>query len=105
MRVVITVGGVDIEFVRPTAAGEYPWLVSTSNLLLAARAGHLQGIGAAEAANMTMELDNTARQAASLLGYCPRAPATVYDDDGTEVFTGLVQQMQFGTTLTLNLEA
>ena len=105
MRLVVTVGGADVEFVERGTDGEYPWLTGVGTLLLAARAGHLQGVGAAESANMTVQLDNLNRQAFDLLGYCPRAPAVVYDDDGAELFAGLVQQMAFGALLSLTLEA
>lgn len=105
MRLVVTTGGVDLEFTEPVDGGAYPWLTKVGPLLLAARAGHLSGVGVGESANMTVELDNTRRQAATLLGFCPRAPAVVYDDDGDEFFSGLVQRLDFGAALVLTLEA
>jgi len=105
MRLVVTTGGVDLEFTEPRNGGAYPWLGKVGALLLAVRAGHLSGVGVGESANMTVELDNVSRQAATLLGFCPRAPAVVYDDDGDEFFSGLVQRMEFGAVLTLTLEA
>ena len=105
MRLVITVGGVDVEFTQPGASGEYPWLVKVGTLLLAVRAGHLDGVGVGESANCTFELDNINRQAADLLGYCPRAPAVIYDAAGDVWFRGLLQQMTFGTRLTGAIEA
>lgn len=105
MRLAVTAGGVDLTFTEPQASGAYPWLVKVGPLLLAARAGHLSGVGIGESANMTVELDNTSRQAATLLGFCPRAPAVVYDDAGDEFFSGLVQRLDFGALLALTLEA
>lgn len=105
MRLVVTARGVDLTFTEPRAGGAYPWLVKVGPLLLAARAGHLSGAGVGEAANMTVDFDNVSRQAATLLGFCPRAPAVAYDDAGDEFFSGLVQRMGFGAVLTLTLEA
>lgn len=105
MRLVVTVDGTAIEFVQPGADGEYPWLVQTGTLLLAARAGHLSGIGIGESANMTAGLINTNREAAGLLGYCLRAAAEYYDDDDELLFSGLVQQIALGGVMTLTIEA
>ena len=105
MRLVVTTGGVELTFTEPVDGGAYPWLTKVGALLLAARAGHLSGVGVGESANMTVELDNTRRQAATLLGFCPRAPAVVYDDEGDEFFSGLVQRLDFGAVLVLTLEA
>lgn len=98
----MTVGGTDLEFV---ADGEYPWLVKVGTLLLAARAGHLEGVGVGESANMTFELDNIDRQAAALLGRPVRAPAAIYDDAGDVFFSGLVQSISYGAVLTGTIEA
>jgi hypothetical protein len=105
MRLIVTIAGTEIEFSEPGKGGPYPWLSKVGTLLLAARAGHLSGVGVGESANMMAELDNVNRQAAALLGYCPRAPAAVFDDDGEPFFSGLVQSIAFGAVLTLTIEA
>jgi len=105
MKLVVSVDGVDLEFVAPGASGRYPWLVKVGALLLAARAGHLEGLGQGESANMTFELDNIGRQAADLLGRPVRAPAVLYDDAGDEFFSGLIQQVSYGAILSGMIEA
>src|SRR5207342_3761013 len=74
-------GGPQFEFVEPGVDGEYPWLVQVDTLLLAARAGHLQGFGVGEMANMRVSLDNRDKQASTVLGYALRLRAWVYDED------------------------
>lgn len=105
MRLVLDVRGTQIEFTEPGTDAPYPWLAKVGNLLLAARAGHLSGLGIGETANVIVDLDNANRQFSSLVGYCPRARATLYDDDDDVYFDGLVQQVAFGQTCALTLEA
>lgn len=105
MRLVITQDGVGHEFVRHGVDGPYPWLGKVGTLLLAARAGHLDNIGVAESANVTVELTNDRRQAATLLGRPVRAAAALYDDAGDMFFAGLIQQVGYGTTMVVSIEA
>jgi hypothetical protein len=105
MRLVLDLDGTQVEFVQPGVDGEYPWLTKVGTLLLAARAGHLEGIGTGEAANVTVELDNTGRQASELIGYRPRTRGWIYDDAGAIFFVGLIQSIQYGWALVLTLEA
>src|SRR3954471_18761977 len=104
-RLVITADGVATEFVTPGSDGPYPWLTRLGNLVIEARAGHLDSVGTREAANMTFEIDNADRQAAALIGRCVRAAAVAYDDDDNELLSGLVQQVQFGTSMAGSIEA
>jgi len=97
--------GVELEFTEPKNGGEYPWLASVGTLLLAARAGHLEGAGVGEAANVVVELDNRKKQASALIGYRLRTSAWLFDDDDEELLAGVVQAMEFGNTLRLTLEA
>jgi hypothetical protein len=97
--------GVEIEIHPPgVACAPYPWLIKSGTLLLTARAGHLEGSGVGESANMTVEIANDEKQASALLGYCLRARATHYDDDGEQDFAGLVETIEVGP-LVLTLEA
>jgi len=105
MRLTVTVDGVDLVFVAPTVTGGYPWLGKVGGLHLAARAGHLEGVGVGEGANVAFELDNAIRQASDLLGYCPRAPAVIHDDNGVEWFSGLIQRVEYGAVLGGTIEA
>ena len=105
MRLLISQYGVDMEFVEPRTAGAYPWLTKVGHLLLAARAGHLESVGIAESANMSFDIDNANRQASTLLGRPIRARAVIYDDAGDEFFSGLVQQIIYGNTLSGTIEA
>lgn len=99
----MNLGGTEIEIAERGTDSPYPWLTKAGNMLLAARAGHLQGIGVGESASMTVELDNSDKQASALLGYCLRARAWFYDGD--DVFPGLIQQIEVGHPLILTLEA
>jgi hypothetical protein len=90
---------------RRVSCAAYPWLVKTGNLLLAARAGHLDGVSVGESANMDFEIDNEGKQASELLGYALRSRGTFYDDNEDRIIVGLVQQIQFGQPLVLTLEA
>lgn len=98
-------GETSLEFVEPGVDGPYPWLVKVDTLLLAARAGHLEGVGVGETANMRVELDNSDRQASALIGHAPRMRAWVYDDDDELYFAGLIQRIDYAHPLVLNLEA
>jgi hypothetical protein len=98
VRLVITHDGVSTEFVTPGSDGPYPWLRELGELVLEARAGHLESVGKREAANMTFELRNIEREAATLLGYPIRAAAAAYDDDGNELLSGLLQSVDYGQT-------
>lgn len=104
MRLVIEHGGVELEFVRPNVDGAYPWLGDVGTLLLRARAGHIEGVGVGESANMTVALDNRDRQASTLLERPLRDRATIYDDDNDLFFDGIVQAVDYGPTLTLGIE-
>lgn len=105
MRLVITHDDVTTEFVTPGVDGPYPWLSRLGNLIIEARAGHLDGGSSRESANMVFEIDNIDRQSADLLGRPIRAAAIAYDDDGNELLSGLVQQLQYRTTLVGSIEA
>lgn len=105
MRLTIDLGGSLAEVTERRNAGPYPWLVGTGPMLLAARAGHLDGIGVGETANVRVEIDNARGQASALIGYAPRAPATLYDDAGSVYLTGLAQEIEYGDPLVLTLEA
>lgn len=105
MRLVIRIDGVDFEFVEGRADGEYPWLGKVGNLLLAARAGHLESVGLPETASITVQLDNENRQAATLLGRPVRAGATLFDDEDETLFSGLIQKIEYGPTLAITIES
>lgn len=105
MRLLLDIDGLLLEFVEPRAAGPYPWLVKIGTLLLGARAGHLQGVGVRESANVTVELDNAGKRAAGLLGRPLRARGWLYDNDGDLLLAGLIQRVRYGRTLAITLEA
>lgn len=105
MRLLLDLDGVEIEIVEPRASGPYPWLVDVGDTLLAARAGHLEGVGVGESANVTVAIDNERKQAATLLGRPLRARAWLYDDDDELLLGGLVARCTVGRTMGLTLEA
>lgn len=104
MRLVLGLDGVTVEFVEPRASGPYRWLTGVGSLLLAARAGHLEGAGVGESANVTVELNNDGKQASTLLGRPLRARAWLYDDDDELLLAGLVASVGYGRALSLTLE-
>lgn len=103
MRLLVDLDGTEIEITE--SGGAYPYLSKVGTLLLEARAGHLDGIGIGESANLTVDLANDGNKASTLLGRPLRATATVYDDDDDEFFAGIVQAVSYGTTMGLTLEA
>lgn len=105
MRLVVYLDPCPIEFTEPLSGGEYPWLTKVGTLMLAARAGHLDGIGVGEGANIEVELDNAGRQATTLLGYPLRAPADVYDDDDELLLSGLVARFTPARAVSMTIEA
>lgn len=105
-RLVLDIDGAEITIHPPgVSCSPYPWLTKAGNLLLAARAGHLESVGVGESATMTFELDNEGRQASELLGFCPRVQARYYSADGELFFSGLVQEIGFGHPLVLTVQA
>lgn len=110
MELVLCVGGVLLSFVDPTAPpADFPnsrrWLTNVSGLNLSARAGAFQLAGATENATISVELDNRERQASELIGQPLRARAWAYEDDGRLYFDGTVQSINYGTSLSMSVEA
>lgn len=95
---------VDFEFTERGSGGPYPWLVKVGTLLLAARAGHLEGVGVGEAANVVVELDNRGKQAAAVIGHRLRTSASLYGDDEELLLAGVVQAIEYGQPLKLTIE-
>lgn len=105
MRLVLTLGATVLVFTEPTTRGEFPWLTGVRALQMGARAGHIDGIGTTETANVEAELDNDGRQAWRLIGQPLRAPAELQNDAGETVFPGTVAAVAIGRTITLTLES
>jgi hypothetical protein len=106
MTLTIWLEDVPIVFTEPRTGGAYDWLTSVGPLALAARAGHLEGIGIGETPNLELELDNTNRQASRVLGQALRARVDVADNNGDPYFSGLVASIAYGaTTIALNIES
>jgi hypothetical protein len=105
----IHAGGAVLQFVAPnTAAASAPnardWLMRVSGLNLGARGGAFSL--PAEASSVIVDLDNRNRQAADLIGRPLRALAELYADDGeTLQFAGLVQALEYGSSLAITIEA
>lgn len=105
MRAVVHADDVALVFTRPKDGGTFPLLVEVSPLLVAAEAGHIEGLGVGESANCQIILDNSKGIASKLLDHPLRNRVEVFDDDGDVFFTGLVQRFDEGTTLALTLES
>lgn len=106
MRIEIDVAGATLRLAELTDTdAEHPFLVSVGSLRMAARAGHLAGLGVGESPNLDVLLQNNKRQAIGLLGTPLRAPVRVYDKDGSLFFDGIVSKVALGKTLTLSIES
>jgi hypothetical protein len=93
-----------IEFTLPEALGPYPYVLEFSNLRLAARAGHLSGLGVGESPSMQVKLTNREGRVARMIGQPLRVLAEVWED-GELYFAGLVQSAEYGRQIALNIEA
>lgn len=111
MELLLFVADVPLRFVRPgTPPAQAPearsWLVDVSGLALAARGAAFEQLAnAPEGASISVKLDNAGRQASQLLGRPLRVCADVYDDDDELYFAGIVQAIEYGPNLTLQIEA
>ncbi len=105
MRLVLDLDGVELGFDRQGSTGPYPWLVSVGVLRLSARAGTVSGLGRNQTPDLTVVLDNQAKQAVSLVGYPLRRRAWVLDSEGELFFAGTVARVGAGRNLRLTLEA
>ena len=104
MRAEFNLGGTLVEFTQKTdEAGPYPFLLRVGVLRMAARAGRAAGLGVGESPSLDVELDNTERQAAPIIGNPLRSPVTVKFDDGSTFFSGVVSRAQYGRTITITL--
>lgn len=106
MRIEIDVGGATLPIGELTdGAAPYRYLIAVGSLRMAARAGHLAGLGVGESPNLDVLLQNNRRQATTLVGTPLRAPVRVYESDGSLFFDGIVSKVTLGKTLTLILES
>jgi len=97
-------------FVAPTvlpadAPDAYPWLTDVGDLVLQARTGTVRGAFSDQSANVTVTLDNSGRQASTLIGQPLRVRAEIEDDDGHLYFAGMVQTIDYGTVVALDIGA
>lgn len=104
MRLVLTVGGTDLEITEQGDAGPYPLLVSAGTMRVAARGGGSTLFGSNEPPSGEVTLDNADGRAAEVLGGVLRAAAQVYDDADL-VFSGVVSRVRYGGRLVLGLES
>lgn len=105
MRLLLDLDPSAIEFVEPLAPGANPFLLSVGDLHLAARAGHLEGIGTSESPSVEITLDNSGRRVVRLVGRPLRVRATIYNADDSVYFAGIVQNSTYGPTIGLTIEA
>lgn len=102
-------GDAPLIFVEPltepsAAPNARPWLTEVSGFSRAARSQAFRSSGSAEAASITVVLENRERQASILVRVPLRVRAEVHD--GTALyFAGLVQSCAYGTALVLGIEA
>jgi hypothetical protein len=103
-RVVLSLDPSDVAFTKVGDSGPFPLLLAIGTLRIAARAGHISGIGTTESTNVTVSLDNTGGRAAEIVGRPLRVQAQIYD--GPDLFfTGTVASIQYGRTVDLLIQA
>jgi hypothetical protein len=103
-RIVLSLDPSDVAFTKVGDSGPFPLLLAIGTLRIAARAGHISGIGTTESTSVTVSLDNTAGRAAEILGRPLRVQARIYD--GPDLFfTGTVASIQYGQTIDLLIQA
>lgn len=105
MRLVLTLGGAQVEFTEPLSGGQFPYLLEVGVLRIQARAGYLSGLGVGESPSLSVTLDNSANRVADIIGAPLRARATVYDDDESVFWAGIVSGISYGRTLDITVEA
>ncbi|MDP2786249.1 MAG: hypothetical protein Q8O38_16900 [Sulfurimicrobium sp.] len=86
------------------SGASYPLLSEIGTLRSTARAAHLEGIGAGEAPNISVTLNNPKRRASDLIGLPLRRRARI-EDAGGVLFEGVVSNITYGNTLTLEISA
>lgn len=103
----IELDGCWLRFHRPGASAtgaSWPLLTEIGTLRSAARAAHLEGIGAGEAPSISVTLNNSKRRASDLIGLPLRRRARIEDGDQV-LFEGVVSDIGYGNTLTLEVAA
>lgn len=105
MRLVLTIGANPVEFAEVGSGGGFPYLLDVGDLHVAVRAGYLSGLGVGESPSLAVTLDNTGNRAAGIIGQPLRARATVYDDDDSVYWSGIVSTIEYGRTVAMNIEA
>ena len=104
MQLVLYLSPNAITITPVNSLGEYPLLDVVGTLRLAARAGTPTGLGVGETGSLSVQLDNSSRQAARLVGRPLRCRAEVLQDDGTLIFEGTVAACTYGRAVVLDLE-
>ena len=64
MRLVLDLGGNEIEFTEPLSGSLFPYLLEVGELRIAARAGYISGLGVGESPSLAVTLDNASNRAA-----------------------------------------
>ena len=105
MRLVVELGGGQVEFTEPLSGGAFPYLLEVGELRVAARAGYISGLGVGESPSLEVVLDNAGKRAADILGQPLRSLATVYDDDGSEYWSGVISAATYGRTIVSTVDA
>jgi hypothetical protein len=105
MRLVVDLGGNEIEFTEPLSGGAFPYLLEVGTLRIAARAGYISGLGVGESPSLAVTLNNAGDRAADIIGAPLRSVATIYDDDGSVYWSGIVSAASYGRTLGITIDA
>ncbi|MDZ7655619.1 MAG: hypothetical protein U0997_06710 [Sulfurimicrobium sp.] len=88
----------------PASGASWPLLAEIGTLRSTARASHLAGIGAGEAPSISVVLNNPKRRASDLIGFPLRRRARIEDASGV-LFEGVISDIGYGNTLTLEISA
>lgn len=103
----IDLDGCWLKFHRQGANGagaSWPLLAEIGTLRSTARASHLDGIGAGETPSISVVLNNPKRRASDLIGFPLRRRARIEDASGV-LFEGIISDISYGNTLTLEVAA
>lgn len=103
MQAVFNLGGTSVEFTQKTDEGPYPYLLLVGVLRMAARAGQTSGLGVGESPSLDIQLENSERQSAPIIGNPLRVPVAVQHDDGSTFFSGVISRVEYGRIITLTI--
>jgi hypothetical protein len=102
MKLRLAIGAAEVEFTE--AGGPYPLIVAVGSLHMTARSGDPSDTASDETPSVVVSLNNDGNIAAGIVDVPLRALGAIDNDDGSEYFSGIVSQVDFGRTVDITLE-